>query len=195
MRSHADLKGKRVPWFPPNALGDVIMRAALEAGGLTPADVVQVPMTNFPRMFEAFKAGQTDVTIATVGSQNTLDFEASMAGGIRFLTFAEKDAATVDRWLPGTRLRTMPVEAANPGIEAGTLVFSYAYTLFTHAGMAEDTVYRMTKAMHDGAAALRATSPLWAEYETRDLGRAVGTIPFHPGALRFFREAGIASPG
>jgi uncharacterized protein len=190
IRTYADLKGKRLPWFPENSLGDVIMRATLEAGGLKPEDVTRVPMPNFPRMFEAFKAGQTDTSILTVGSQNAIDFQQSIAGGIFFLPLRQQDAATISKWLPGATLRTMPVQATSPGIEAGNLVFSYVYTLFTHAGMNEDAVYRLIKAMHDRAADLKATSPLWEEYDPKALGAGIG-VPYHPGAIRFFREAGI----
>jgi uncharacterized protein len=186
----ADLKGKRLPWFPDNSLGDVIMRAVLETGGLKPEDVTRVPMPNFPRMFDAFKGGQIDVSIAAVGSQNTIDFQQSITGGILFLAFKDADLAVLAKWLPGVALRSMPVAATNPGIEAGNKVFFYVYTLFTHAGMNEETVYRMTKAMHDGAADLRATSPLWEEYDPKALGSGIG-VPYHPGAIRFFKEAGL----
>lgn len=194
MASMAELRGRRLPWFPDNSLGDVIIRAALEAGGVSPDDITRVPMTNFPRMFDAFKAGQIDVSIAAVGSQITIDFDATVPGGIRYLSFAEGDAAIVERWLPGARLRTMPVGASTPGIEAETLVFSYAYTLFTHAGMDEDVVHRVVAVMHDHADALRATSPLWDEYDPAALARDIAGIPYHPGAVRFFREAGLMPP-
>jgi TRAP transporter TAXI family solute receptor len=192
MTTHADLKGKRLPWFPENSLGDVIMRAALETGGVRPDEVTRVPMPNFPRMFDAFKSGQVDVSIAAVGSQNTIDFQQSIAGGIRFLSLAEKDLPVIARWLPGASLRVMPPSASNPGIEPGVRVFSYAYTLFTHAGMADDVVHRVAKAMSERAAELKATSPLWEEYDPKALGADIG-VPFHPGALRHFREAGIGT--
>ncbi len=100
IKVNADLKGKRLPWFPENSLGDVIMRAALESGGLKPEDVTRVPMPNFPRMFDAFKAGQIDVSIGTVGAQNVIDFQQSISGGVRFVSFAEGDAATLTKYLP-----------------------------------------------------------------------------------------------
>jgi len=190
MRGYADLRGKRVPWYPERSLGDFIMRAALEAGGLTMNDVTRVPTPNFPRQFEAFKAGQIDVSIVAVGSQNTIDFETSIQGGIRFLSLQRSAEPIMVRWLPGTTLRTMPVNAQNPGIEADTLVFAYDYTLFTNVSVADDVVYRMTKAMFEQSAALMATSPLWSEYNPRDNAKQLG-LAFHPGAIRFYREAGI----
>ena len=190
MKGHADLKGKRLPWFPDNSLGDVIMRAALEVGGVKPEDVTRVPVPNFPRMFDAFKSGQIDVSIAAVGAQNVIDFQQSISGGVRFLGFAERDLAVVAKWLPGSSLRVMPVTPTNLGIEEGTRVFSYAYTLFTHAAMGDDIVYRVTKAMFERVADLKATSPLWEEYDPKAMGAAIG-VPYHPGALRFFKEASV----
>lgn len=187
MKSYADLKGKKLPWFAENSLGDVIMRACLEAAGLGPDDVTRVPMPNFPRMFDAFKTGQTDVSIATTGSQNTIDFEQTIDGGIRFLSFEEAASPVLAKRLPGTTLRKVPAKAENPGIEPDTVVFSYPYTLFTHAGMNEDVVTRVTKAMLEHGAELRATSPLWAEYDPARLGQGIG-VPYHPGALKAFAE-------
>jgi uncharacterized protein len=190
MKGYADLKGKRLPWFPDNSLGDVIMRACLEAVGLKPEDVTRVPMPNFPRMFDAFKGGQIDVSIATTGSQNTIDFQQTIAGGIRFLSFAPAAESVLAQRLPGTTLRSVPVGPENPGIESGMLVFSYGYTLFTHASMSDDAVYRFTKAMLEQGAELRATSPLWAEYDPMRMGQGIG-VPFHPGALRAFAEKSV----
>ncbi len=190
MKGHADLKGKRLPWFPDNSLGDVIMRAALEVGGIRPEDVTRVPMPNFPRMFDAFKSGQIDVSIAAVGAQNVIDFQQSISGGVRFLSFAERDLAIVAKWLPGSSLRVMPATAANLGVEEGTRVFSYVYTLFTHAGMSDDVVHRVTKALFERAGDLKATSPLWEEFDPKAMGAGIG-VPYHPGAQRFFKEANV----
>jgi TRAP transporter TAXI family solute receptor len=190
MRSYADLKGKRVPWYPDKSLGDYIMRASLEVAGLKPEDVVRVPMANFPRQFEAFKAGQIDASIAAVGSQPTIEFEASLPGGIRFLTFKKDDEATLARWMPGTYLRNVPVRTETPGVEADTLVFAYDYTLFANASVPDDVVYRFAKAIHDRPTDLKATSPLWEEYDPKQLAKDV-KLTYHPGALRFYREAGI----
>ena len=92
--------------------------------------------------------------------------------------------------LPGTTLRKVPATAENPGVEPETVVFSYDYTLFTHAGMNEDVVYRVTKAMLEQAAELRATSPLWAEYDPAKLGQGIG-VPYHPGALKALAEKSV----
>jgi TRAP transporter TAXI family solute receptor len=190
MTGYADLRGKRLPAYPEGSLGDFIMRAALAAGGVGWDEVTRVPTTNFPKQFEDFKAGAIDVAIAAVGSQPTFDFEASIPGGIRYLSFDAEDEAAVAELLPGTRLRTIEAATALPGIEPDIRVFSYDYTIFAHKDVADDVVHAFVEGLYEGADALRATGPLWEEYDPDLLGRDVG-LDYHPGAMRFFEERGI----
>jgi len=189
MKGYADLKGKKVPRFPPNSLGDFIIRATLSTADLSYGDVTSVPTANFPRMYENMKQGLTDVAIATVGAQPTFDLEASL-GGIRFLTFKPGDEPKIAQLLPGTYLRTLPAELKVPGMEPGIVVFAYDYTLFAGKDVPDAVVAKVAKAMHAGADRLKATSPLWAEYDPAKIAKDIG-LPYHPGAIQAYREAGI----
>src|SRR5690606_11005955 len=86
----AGLKGKPIPRFPANSLGDYIVRASLATGGLTYDDVVSVPTANFPAQFQAFKDGSTVLTIATAGAQYTYEFETTL-DGVKFLNYKDGD--------------------------------------------------------------------------------------------------------
>ena len=189
MRGYADLKGKRVPRYPANSLGDFIIRAALAAGGLTYADVVSVPTANFPRQFDSFKQDKIDTTIATVGSQIVLDFQATL-GDVRFLSLKQDDQPKLASLLPGTVIRTVPVEPANVGIEADTLVFAYDYTLFAGKDVSNELVGKVAKVLIDSAADLKESGPLWSEYDPKKIGGDIG-IPYHPGAVAAYKAAGI----
>jgi uncharacterized protein len=190
MTGYADLAGKRVPRFPENSLGDFIIGAALASADLTYDDVTSVPTANFPRMYDSMKQNQTDVSIAAVGAQPTYDLESTL-NGIRFLSFEEGQEETVAEYLPGTYLRTMPESAHGlPGMSAETVVFAYDYMLFAHKDVPNETVAHFVKALHSGEEGLKATSPLWAEYNPADLGKRTD-MPFHEGAAEALRELGI----
>jgi TRAP transporter TAXI family solute receptor len=183
----AGLKGKRVPRFPANSLGDYIISASLKTAGLTYDDVVSVPTANFPAQFQAIKDGAIDVTIATVGSQVTFDIEATL-GGVTFLNFKDGDDAILAEALPGTVLK--PVGTFDvPGVNADTVVFSYPYTLFANAAVSDDIVAKVAKALYEGEASLKATGPIWNEYRPADLGRE-GVLDYHPGAKAFYESVG-----
>lgn len=186
---YSDLKGLKVPRFPDGSLGDFIIRAALNAGDLTYSDVVEVPIANFPRMFDAMKQGQTDISIAAVGSKPTYDIEAAR-GTIEFLPFAPADEAKLAEVLPGTYLRDIPASEDLPGLDEPTRVFAYDYLLFAHGDVPDDVVSSVLKALYEGEGGLKATSPLWREYDPAGLGKDI-PLSYHPAALQFFEAAGI----
>jgi uncharacterized protein len=183
------LRGRNVPRFADNSLGDFIIRAALAAGGLTYADVNEVPIANFPRMYDAIKQGQTDISIATIGSQPTYDLEATL-GDIQFLTFPEESLPKVAELLPGTYLRDAAASADLPGLDAPARVFAYDYMLFAHKDVADDIVAKVAKALFEGEAALKASSPLWVDYDPKLLGKQ-SELEFHPGAIAYYQSVGI----
>ncbi len=184
-----DLAGKRVPRFPPNSLGDFIISATLAAGGLSYDDVTSVPMSNFPSMFQAIKDRQTDVTIASVGSQPTFDIEATL-GEVRFLQYSEQHEAALAERLPGTQLKSWAGLPSAPGVDDDTVIFFYDYTLFANKDVADDVVTQVVQALYESADTLVASGPLWSEYDPSRLA-SVTTLPYHAAAQAFYEEAGI----
>ena len=186
--SFADLAGRNVPRFPDGSLGDFIIRAALNAGDLTYADVTEVPIANFPRMFDAVKQGQTDISIAAIGSKPTYDIEAAV-GEISFIPFGDGDEAKVTELLPGASLQDIAASDELPGLDEGTRVFAYDYLLFAHKDVSDDVVTKVLTALHEGEEGLKATSPLWREYDPAKIGKALG-LDYHPAAEAFHKANG-----
>jgi TRAP transporter TAXI family solute receptor len=186
----AGLKGKRVPRFPPNSLGDYIIKASLATAGLTYDDVESVPTANFPAQFQAFKDGTTDLTIATAGAQYTYEFDTTL-GGVTFLNFKEGDDKILADALPGTFLK--PVGDYDvPGVDKDTVIFAYDYTLFANASVPNEVVAKVAKALFEGEAALKETGPIWKEFVPASIGKA-GVLDYHPGAVEFYKSVGIWS--
>ena len=188
MATYEDLKGKTVPRFPDNSLGDFIIRAALNAGGLTYDDVESVPIANFPRMWDAMKQGQTDIAIAAVGSKPTYDLQAAL-GGITFLAFDPSDEAELAEVLPGAYIADVAANAELPGLDADTRVFAYDYLLFAHKDVPDEIVRAVAKGLYEGEEALKASSPLWADYDPTKLGKPLD-LEYHPAAAAYYAEVG-----
>ena len=189
LKTYADLKGLRVPRFPDNSLGDFLIRACLKAGGLTYADVTEVRIANFPRMWDAMKQGKTDIAIAAAGSKPTYDMDAAV-DGISFLAFAESDEAAVAEVLPGSFLAKIPANDKLPGLADGTVVVAFDYTLWAHKDVPADTVKAVVEAMHAGAEDLRAASPLWRSFDAAKMAKDFG-YPYHPGAIAAYEALGL----
>ncbi|WP_170314628.1 TAXI family TRAP transporter solute-binding subunit [Aquibium carbonis] len=190
IETYADIAGRNVPRYPENSLGDFIIRATLAAGGLTYDDVNSVPISNFPQQYEAFKAGQIAVSIASVGAQPTFDLEASV-GKIQFIPVPQEAEEQIRTLLPGAYLHDVAASDTLPGLGAATTVIAYDYMLFAGASVPDDVIGKVVRAMYEGAEGLKASSPVWADFDRDQMGKAA-EIPYHPGAAAYYQEIGIA---
>jgi TRAP transporter TAXI family solute receptor len=191
VESVADLAGRNVPTFSKGALGEHVVGAYLANAGLTFDDVNGVPVPNFPRMWSSFGEGTTDVTVVVVGAANAREFDATM-GGIRYLSFDDSPeaVAAMQEWLPQMYLAEIGSESGIPGIDAPTNVMVYDYTLFASADTPEDQVYEVVKALAESEDELLQVGPFFAGFSAAGMAKEVG-VPYHPGALRYYEEAGI----
>jgi TRAP transporter TAXI family solute receptor len=62
-----------------------------------------------------------------------------------------------------------------------------------HAGVADEAIYRVTKALLDHPDEVRAVFPT-ASAMTRANAVANAFLPFHAGAARYYRETGVILP-
>lgn len=192
IQSVADLKGLRVPVFADGALGDYVTKAYLANAEMTLDDVEGVAVPNFPRMWASFQEGSTDVTIVVVGAGNSREFDASF--GIRYLSFDNSEAAIarMQAFLPQAYSQTLGTDSNIPGIVGDTNVNVFDYVLWANADVSEDMVYEALAALWEKESDLLAGGPFWNGFAKEGMGLDVG-VDYHPGAIRFFEEKGIAA--
>ena len=190
--SVADLKGKRAPVFADGALGDFVTKAYLSTEGMSVEDVTGVQVPNFPRMWNSFSEGSTDVTIVVVGAANSREFDATL--GIKYLSFDGSDAALAAQreWLPQSYQQTLDTDSGIPGILGPTNIMVYDYTLFAAANTPDEMVYEVAEAIWNSRDALVATGPFWRGFSTDVMPKDVG-VDYHPGAIKFYEEKGVWS--
>ena len=65
--------------------------------------------------------------------------------------------------------------------------------LFTNKNVSDDIVYAVTKTLHDNKAALIALLQAIRSFRPQGICRlSARTCRFHPGALKYYKEIGIA---
>lgn len=187
--SVADLKGKRAPVFAEGALGDFVTKAYLSTEGMSVEDVNGVSVPNFPRMWNSFGEGSTDVTIVVVGAANSREFDATL--GIKYLSFNDsaESLAEMQKWLPQSYLQTLDTDSGIPGIMGPTNIAVYDYTLFAAADTSDEMVYKAVEAIWSKQADLVASGPFWRGFTTDVMSKDVG-VEYHPGAIKFYQEKG-----
>ena len=191
IKAFSDLKGKRLPGFKKRALGAYLMLGTAANLNVSTAgwNFVQVP--NFPRMWDGFKRGTLDAALAAVGSKPTRDMKAAQ-GALRILPINDDrdSVARMRRHLPQSYVIEMKANPKLPGLGRDVKIMAFDYTLWAHKDVKDDTVYRVTRTMHERTDDLRAAAPLWRGFKAADMAKKAG-IAYHPGAIRFYREKGL----
>ncbi|MCW1933178.1 TAXI family TRAP transporter solute-binding subunit [Pararhodobacter zhoushanensis] len=78
-----------------------------------------------------------------------------------------------------------------PGVLEDGVYISFPQVLFTNASVSDDVVYAMARAMYEGRDDMIAVFPPFGAFDPESMHGDPGVVPFHPGALRFFTEAGL----
>ena len=194
IKSIADLKGKRVSsgFNAQKTIGRII-EAYLATAGLTYKDVVGVLAPNVNRSAEDFTAGKVDVLFFALGSA-LVKQAAATVGPLRVLPIDETPEAVqrMQTILPGSYLMEVQTSPAFDGITKPTKVVAFDMVLSTNIKVPENVVYEVTKALHQNKAALAATFPPFNLFVPDQMVKPVKDVEFHPGALKYYREVGIA---
>lgn len=194
IKSIADLKGKRVSagFNAQKTIGRIIA-AHLATAGLSYDDVVGVLTPNVSRSAEDFTAGKTDVLFFALGSA-AVKQAAATVGGVRVLPITDSPEALkrMEAVLPGSYVVEVRPSPQIDGVSAPIKTLAFDMVLCTNIDVPEHVVYEATKALHQNKAALAATFGAFNLLVPDRMAKPVKDVEFHPGALKYYQEAGIA---
>lgn len=193
IHSIADLRGKRIPsGYSSSPLFAHMLSAMLANGGLTYDDVEKVPVTGLVPGVNAFKEGKIDGVISAIGAGFVNAANAAVSGGVRFITLStdSADAAALAAQAPKTFLLEVAPGPGATGVITPTTVMAYDYMLWAGKDVSEDVVYSVTKAMFENEADFKGLGPLWRTHSSKGMPKDQG-MPYHPGAIKFYKEAGV----
>ena len=187
----SQLAGKRFPTgFDQTAFGDRLYEAMLATGGLTPGDVVPVPVSDWAGLGKAFVRGDIDVNGMIVGSA-TVERYAQQVEGYHAVSLgggAEAEAR-LQEVFPDSRLVTVAPAEGLTGVTAPVVVMEYDYWLYAHAGTADAAVTDLLTSLRDGGAVLTGASADFRAFDPGAMQADIG-VPFHPAATAFFAANG-----
>ena len=185
----ADLRGKRVVVGPAGAGFDHFLRPILQAHGSTYDDFT--PLHNTQAGAGDMLADGSAAAAFLGGAVPTASItQASASQDIHFIPFdaAARDAL-FERYpffapakIPADTYRDQREEYA--GMNVGNM------HLITRPSLDEDTAYAFTKALYENRAEVVKKHPAGRAINPKNIVRDTGT-PFHPGAIRYFKEIGI----
>ena len=192
IHSATDLKGKNVPTrYSAMKLIEIMQEATLAAEGMTPADLAGGAVPNFVKALDAMAAGRLDAAFANPGSGKVRAVDAAI--GVRTLGInpVEGGVEKMQELAPGSFLGMVEPGPAYPGLEAPAKMFTYEYALLVGKDVPEEVVYAAAKALYENADQLAGGAPLFKGWDPKGIYHPIDGVSFHPGAVKFFTEAGL----
>lgn len=184
------LKGKRVNLGDRGSGMRAIMQELMESRGWTSHSFASATADKPDAAARALCEGKVDAMVFAAGHPNGLIQEITANCGAKLIPVEGKE---VDKLLADNPYyaRTAIPGGMYAGNPQNTPTFGVKATLVTNAAMDEEIVYQVTKAVFDNFDSFKTLHFVFA---TLDKDRMVSSglvAPVHPGAMRYYKEAGL----
>ena len=183
-----DLKGKRVSVGDAGSGVEFNAKQILEGYGLTFDDIKKSNLS-FKESGEGLQNGTLDACFITAGVPNAALQELAFTNGLILIPVdgAEADAICAKY---GFYTKTTIPSGTYKGTDEDTEALSIKCTIAVNANLDEDTVYKMTKVLFEN---LEELGNAHAKGKEVTAAKAVTgcSVPFHPGAKKYFEEIGL----
>ncbi|VXC71648.1 C4-dicarboxylate ABC transporter [Pseudomonas sp. 9AZ] len=182
----ADLKGKRISVGAPKSGTELNARAIFKAAGLSYEDMGKVEFLPYAESVELIKNRQLDATLQSSGLGMAAIRDLAATLPINFVAIPAEITAKIDN--AAYQAASIPAGTYD-GQDSDVPTVAITNILVSHEGVSDEVAYQMTKLMFDNLERLgnahSAAKDIKLEGAAKDL-----PIPLHPGAERFYKEAG-----
>ncbi|MFA5538079.1 MAG: TAXI family TRAP transporter solute-binding subunit [Gemmobacter sp.] len=189
--SIADLRGQRVSVGAPGSGTEVSARVILEANGITYDDFTPERL-NFNETADALRDGDIVAGFWSVGPPTSSIMNLAATRSISVISFTEEEIANSIEAEPTFAPYTLPAGTYD-GVDQAVPTISTPNVLVVHADMDEELAYQVTRVLYEHVDELIAIHPA-ANDTTIDFSLTSTHVPFHPGAIRYYEEAGATVP-
>lgn len=184
----ADLKGKRVAVGAPGSGTERTAKMILEAHGITYNDI-KPQFLNFGEAITALKDRLIDCAIVGSGIPTSAVVDASASLDINLLEVDKNIMEEFVKQVSFFRLETIP-EGTYNGVNKDVLTGASPALLLVREDMDEETVYYITKALFEHLDELQRVHAQGKNIKLENALKGM-SIPLHPGAEKYYKEAGI----
>ncbi|HSB72245.1 MAG TPA: TAXI family TRAP transporter solute-binding subunit [Candidatus Methylomirabilis sp.] len=189
IKSVTDLKGKSVAVQPRGNTGEQMTRELLQVYGLSYKDLSKVSHVSYNDAVALMKDGhaQAYTLISTVPASSVLDLASDRK--IQMLSVPEDKFKELLKINSGYARREIP-KGTYPGVEYPVEAFGTYTHLMIRGDLPDDLVYGITKALAKHVDNLGAVVKDVKGLTVKEMAFDVG-VPYHPGAMKYYREAGV----
>jgi uncharacterized protein len=185
--SVADLRGKRVAVGAPGSGTEANARQILDAHGIS-YDDLRADFLSFAEAADALRDGNVDAAFVTAGLPTAAVTDVSTTHNVKILSIDSGVARDLIADFPFYDEVTIAAGTYSRQDEDVNTVAVMAM-LSVRAGLSEDLVYRVTKALFENLDMFAAAHARGGNLSL-DTATSGMSLELHPGAARYFSEAG-----
>ncbi|MEW6335734.1 MAG: TAXI family TRAP transporter solute-binding subunit [Thermodesulfobacteriota bacterium] len=196
IRTFMDLAGKKVNIGPAGSGGVPILRDMFKALGLE--GKVTIVNIGFQAGAQALKDGQIDANINPGGPYVTPAIaEIAFSTALRTIEPTPDEAKKIESALSYMYLADIPPNrSVGEGSDKAKKAFFWSMFWIAHASMPDDVVYDMLRVTQDpkNKEVLGKVLSYWQTAAPKFESLVKMRIPLHPGAIKYWKEKGVAVP-
>jgi uncharacterized protein len=166
----------------------------LANGNMTYDDFIKVPVSSFVKGMMALGEGKVDLTLISLnsGAGHKVNTTMKSRGGIKYVSLdnSAEGVARLKKHLPAAEIITMPASKKTPGLSEPANIIKIPWMLLTHKDTSDELVYKVTKTIAENNDALGKAFGAFKIAKAKEMAPAM-TMPYHPGALKYYKEAGV----
>jgi len=184
----SDLKGKSITTQQRGNTGEMITRQFLEVNGVNYSDI-KVSLVGYTDSVTQMQDGHAIAFGLTTQIPAGAVMDLASARDIKLIDQSD----TIDKMRklnPGYNLVTIP-KGTYPKQDKDVNVIGFHTHIAASCKLPEQTVYSMTKAIADNTKTLATVAKDIGALTPKGMAADIG-VPFHPGAAKYYKEAGIA---
>lgn len=191
IKTFADLKGKKVSVGAAGGSMHKFMSMYLQAHGIDSEKDVKLVYLPPMEAIDSIRNGQIDAIMEIAGIPTAAIIDLSVTHPVSIIEFAP---GIREKFLKDNPMFVSLMIPANTykGVEKDVLTVGMLAIWACVKDLPEDTVYQMVKAIYsdEGLAYLRSVHAAGQSITREDAAKNM-PIPVHPGALKYFKEAGL----
>lgn len=200
IESWEDMKGKRIFIGPPAGAANMQITSMIqEAGGLQVDKDYEPVRLGWGAAIQSFQDGQFDVLVMSGPAGSAAIEQIGLQRKFRLIGIPE-GVIKSESWEKKLERGGESNASIAPGTYSGQVngdelvhVSSYAMVFAVNASMNDGLAYEITKAYWDNIGTYKKSVAELAQMPTAE-PLAGNNLPLHPGAAKYYQEAGIAIP-
>lgn len=184
----SDLKGKRVAVGPSGHGSLKNLREIFEVLGFTFNDIKPVYLP-YEQSLTALGDKKVDAAVIYVAPPAPSIKEFAITHEIKLLGLKDEELNLLIKKYPNYIPDKLP-KTLYKGMEKDLLTVSTANVILVDAGLSEEIVYKITLAIFKNIEKIQASHPSAKGFNLQVATKGA-SVPFHPGAIRYFKEQGV----